>query len=163
MDVVHSTFEELNGDFTFRYTCIAIDKFLCRIQSDFPNSFLDGLSTIHHWVSYWLKPTFSCLSNFLAFNSWLCSIFLNKTFIIIVSSFYLQMKLLASQFRLFSLNLNLPIAKGVVRMALIAQFNFVDHYGLTRFFLNFDMWRPVCALLLLMSACWYMTNTVHIF
>jgi hypothetical protein len=45
------------------------------------------------------------------------------------------MKLLASQFRLFSLNLNLPIAKGVVRMALIAQFNFVDHYGLTRFFL----------------------------
>jgi hypothetical protein len=34
------------------------------------------------------------------------------------------MKLLASQFRLFSLNLNLPIAKGVVRMALIAQFNF---------------------------------------
>lgn len=52
VDVVHSTFEELNGDFTFRYTCIAIDKFLCRIQSDFPNSFLDGLSTIHHWVSY---------------------------------------------------------------------------------------------------------------
>jgi len=115
VDVVHSTFEELNGAFTFRY--IAIDKLISHIQSYFPHSFfLDGLSTIHHSVSYWLKHTFSCLSNFLAFNSWLCSIFLYKTFIIIVSSFYLQVKLLDSQFRLFSLNLNLPTAKGVVHL-----------------------------------------------